>query len=81
MRVGTGHADRKAWAEEWVERIGELFRLNRQRLQQWDPQQPLEEQGRQFQQIQQQLQTRLQELFERVREEGAECAREWLRLD
>ena len=81
VRVGTGHADRKAWAEEWVERIGELFRLNRQRLQQWDRQQPLEGQGRQFQQIQQQLQTRVQELFERVREEGAECAREWLRLD
>ena len=70
VRVGTGHADRKAWAEEWVERIGELFRLNRQRLQQWDRQQPLEGQGRQFQQIQQQLQTRVQELFERVREEG-----------
>ena len=81
VRVGTGHADSKQWAEEWVERIGEVFRLNRQRLQQWDPQQPLKQQGRQFQQIQQQLQTCVKELFERVREEGAECAREWLRLD
>ena len=81
VRVGTGHPDCQAWAQEWVERIGELFRLNRQRLQQWDPQRPLERQGRQFQQIQQQLQTRVAELFERAREEGGQRASEWLRLD
>ena len=45
VRVGTGHPELKAWAQEWVERIGGLFRLHRQRLQQWDPQQPLERQS------------------------------------
>ncbi len=81
VRVGTGHPDRKAWAQEWVERIGALFQLNRQRLQQWDPQRPLERQSGQFQELQQQLQTRVEELFERAREEGGQRTSEWLRLE
>ena len=81
VRVGSGHPERKAWAQEWVERIGALFRLNRQRLQQWDRQQPLERQSGEFQALQQQLQARVQELFERARKEGGERRIDWILLD
>ena len=70
VRVGTGHPELKAWAQEWVERVGGLFRLHRQRLQQWDRQQPLERQSGEFAALQQELQARVEELFERAREEG-----------
>ena len=72
VRVGTGHPELKAWAQEWVERVGGLFRLHRQRLQQWDRQQPLERQSGEFAALQQELQARVEELFERAREEGGE---------
>ena len=81
VRAGSGHAELKAWAQEWVEHIGALFRLNRQRLQQWDRQQPLERQSGAFQALQQQLQARVEELFERAREEGGERRIEWMLLD
>ena len=79
--AGTGHPELKAWAQEWVERIGELFQLNRQRLQQWDRQQPLERQSGAFQALQQQLQARVEELFERAREEGGDRKLDWILLD
>ncbi len=81
VRVGTGHPELKAWAQEWVERVGGLFRLHRQRLQQWDPQQPLERQSGEFAALQQELQARVEELFERAREEGGERRIDWILLD
>ena len=81
VRAGTGHPELKAWAQEWVERIGALFQLNRQRLQQWAPQQPLERQSGAFQALQQQLQARVEELFERAREEGGDRKLDWILLD
>ena len=81
VRVGTGHPELKAWAQEWVERIGGLFRLHRQRLQQWDRQQPLERQSGEFAALQQELQARVEGLFERAREEGGERRIDWILLD
>ena len=81
VRVGTGHPELQAWAQEWVERIGALFRLHRQRLQQWDRQQPLERQSGEFAALQQELQARVEGLFERAREEGGERRIDWILLD
>ena len=81
VRVGTGHPELQAWAQEWVERIGGLFRLHRQRLQQWDRQQPLERQSGEFAALQQELQARVEGLFERAREEGGERRIDWILLD
>ena len=81
VRVGTGHPELQAWAQEWVERIGALFRLHRQRLQQWDRQQPLERQSGEFAALQQELQARVEELFERARDEGVERRIDWILLD
>lgn len=81
VRVGTGHPELEAWAQEWVERIGGLFRLHRQRLQQWDRQQPLERQSGEFAALQQELQARVEGLFERARDEGRERRIDWILLD
>ena len=81
VRAGNGHPELQAWAQEWIEAIGELFRLNRQRLRQWDPQQPRERQNAEFGALQQRLQARVEALFERAREEGQARAVDWILLD
>ena len=81
VRVGTGHAPLKAWSQAWVARIGELFHLNRQRLRQWDPRQPLERQSAAFRALQHQLEARLKALFQLAEEEVLAFAAEWERLD
>ena len=81
MRVGSGHSASQAWAQAWVGRIGALFGLHRQRLQQWDPQQPLERQSAAFEALQRQLQARVEELFQRAREEVEQRRRDWLELE
>ena len=80
VRVGSGHAALKEWSQEWVKRIGGLFARNRERLRQWDRQQPLAAQSAAFGQHQQQLQAQLRELFERAQAEGEQCVADSERL-
>ena len=73
VRVGSGHAALNDWSKAWVKLIGDLFAGNRERLREWDPQQPLAAQSAAFKQCQQQLEAGLREVFERARAEGEQC--------
>ena len=55
----------EAWMLDWVEMIGELYHLNKQRLQHWDETRPLAQQTPLFQQHQQALERAIQRMAER----------------
>lgn len=50
----------EAWMLEWETRIGELYHQNHLRLEQWDPESPLDEQNRDFEHHHQEVQKILQ---------------------
>ena len=52
------------WALAWIERIGTLYHLNKQRLQQWEPERPLAEQSEAFNQYHEALKQALQRLHD-----------------
>ena len=83
MRVGTGHAELTEWAEEWLERIAEVFRLDGERRELWQPERSLEEQSAEFGRVQRQLEAAVAGLFEQAGKEGLERWLEWevLHLD
>jgi len=62
----------REWADGIIERIGELYALNRQRLQVWDASLALDRQGPQFQRVQRRLELAAAALFELARREVAE---------
>jgi transposase len=53
-----------SWTLEWKERIGTLYHLNKLRLAQWNPDQPLTEQSADFRQCQQVLKEHLQTMWD-----------------
>ena len=69
MDLATKRPGLAGWADSWVERIAELYRLNRQRLEHWDAERSLEEQDPAFQRVQQQLTAALRGLFRQTGEE------------
>ena len=62
LDAGRAFAELQDWALEWKERIGRLYHLNRLRLQQWDPERPLDEQSAAFHQHHAALQAQLQDM-------------------
>ena len=88
-RVGTGFAGLQAWAESWLDEIGELFWRAAQRSEAWDPQCAVERQSAQFQKLQDALERVAHGLFDRARRElltlaqqqdGA-CGHAWAELE
>ena len=61
VRAGAGHAELKAWSEEWVERLGKVFHLNRRRQEVWQEGLELEAQSAEFRACQQQLEEAVEE--------------------
>jgi transposase len=60
LEAGRGFVELEGWALEWKARIGELYHINHQRLEHWDPERPLAEQGAAFQTTHQALATALE---------------------
>ena len=69
-RVGTSFPELEDWADSWLERIGELFALNRRRREAWRPGLAAERQSAEFRALQRQLQSAPAVLFRQAREEG-----------
>ena len=80
VRAGAGHAELKAWSEEWVERLGKVFHLNRRRQEVWQEGLELEAQSAEFRACQQQLEEAVEEPFRRALEEGQALQEAWERL-
>ena len=68
-RVGTGFAGLQAWADSWLDAIGELFALAARRQAAWDPQCAVEWQSAEFRTLQDALEGVVDGLFDRAREE------------
>ncbi len=61
--------DLEAWMLSWVERIGELYTLNAQRLEQWDEALALEDQAPAFMERHQVLEQAIEQMEERCDQE------------
>jgi len=48
LDASRGYKELEEWALEWKDRIGERYHQNRQRIEQWDPESPLEQQNAHF---------------------------------
>ena len=59
----VGHAWLSAWSEGWIERIADIYRLNRERLEHYDPARALERQTPAFDTAQAALKTAVERLF------------------
>ena len=81
VRIGAGHPELEAWADEWVDRIGQLFKLDAERRELWDPARAMDAQSPEFDAIQAKLETGLEELFESAQEEGEQLTVERQRLE
>ena len=65
----------EGWMFDWVERIGELYKLNKQRLKEWDETEDLETQNQDFKKHHQSLEQatqRMKERYEHLLEEEKE---------
>ncbi|MES9901410.1 MAG: transposase, partial [Sedimenticola sp.] len=62
LDAARSYPELEAWMFSWVERIGELYHLNKQRLQHWDETQPLTDQTPSFKQHQQALEQAIQQM-------------------
>ena len=76
-RVGTSFPELEDWADSCLERIGELFALNRRRREAWRPGLPAERQPAEFRALQRQLESAPAVLFRQAREEGRLVASAW----
>ena len=59
----VGHVQLSAWSDGWVERIADIYRLNRERLEHYDPARALERQTPAFDAAQAVLKTAVDRLF------------------
>ena len=59
----VGHVRLSAWSDGWVERIADIYRLNRERLEHYDPARALERQTPAFDAAQAVLKTAVDRLF------------------
>ena len=69
VKVGRSRPDLQEWVDGILERIGTLYRLNAERLAEWDPQQTLEKQSQEFQAVHQRLQAECEALFAQAQRE------------
>ena len=69
VKVGRSRPDLQEWVEGILERIGRLYRLNAERLAEWDPQRSLEQQSQAFQAAHQRLQAECEALFAQAQRE------------
>lgn len=70
-RVGTGFAGLQDWAESWLEAIGKLFFLAARRQEAWDPALETARQSGAYHAVQGDLESVVQGLFDRARDELA----------
>ena len=63
VKAGRARPDLKEWADAILERIGRLYRLNAERLAEWDPQRTLKQQSPEFQAAHKRLQAASEALF------------------
>ncbi|MCY4026652.1 MAG: IS66 family transposase [Acidobacteria bacterium] len=63
VRSVVGHARLSAWSDGWVERIAEIYRLNEERLEHYDPARALQRQMPAFDAAQAALKTAVERLF------------------
>jgi transposase len=63
LERARSHPDLAAWGLDWVEDIGRLYHLNKQRLEQGDPSLPLAKQSAAFQVCHQALETALTDMM------------------
>ena len=59
----AGHVPLSAWSEGWIERIADIYRLNKERLKHYDPARALERQTPAFDAAQAALKTAVERLF------------------
>ncbi len=71
IECAAGHARLSRWCEGWIERIGEIYRLNDERLKHYDPARALERQTPAFDAAQDELKKAVERLFA---DAGAELA-------
>ncbi|MCP4398371.1 MAG: transposase, partial [bacterium] len=62
LDAGRGYKELESWALEWKSRIGELYHHNSQRLEQWDPESPIDQQNEHFEHQHQVVQEILHEM-------------------
>ena len=60
LDAGRAFSELEEWALQWTQRIGTLYRLNRLRLEHWNPEHPLAEQSDAFNQHHETLKSALQ---------------------
>ena len=63
VKVGRSRPDLQEWVDAILERIGTLYRLNAERLAEWDRQRTLEQQSQEFQAAHRRLQAEFDALF------------------
>ena len=80
-QVGTKHEAARAWAEEWMALIGELFHLAKRRREAWEPGVPTAEQGAAYRAADARLRAACAALFERARQERDKRFDEWERAE
>ena len=71
IECAAGHVRLSRWCEGWIERIGEIYRLNDERLKHYDPARALERQTPAFDVAQDELKKAVERLFA---DAGAELA-------
>ena len=72
MTEGRGYKALEAWALEWKQHIGALYRHNRLRLEQWDSERPLDQQTEGFKQYHQKVQALLHKMHQEATRLAAE---------
>ena len=74
INVANARADLMDWSEQWINRIGNLYQLNDQRLKRYDAQLPVVEQDACFNAAQHHLACSVAEFFEQVACEAADLS-------
>jgi len=72
LNAGRGYKALEAWALEWKQHIGALYRHNRLRLEQWDSERPLDQQTEGFKQYHQKVQALLHKMHQEATRLAAE---------
>ena len=79
IHAGGGQAQLEAWRQQWLDEIGMLYRINRQRLCEYQSGLPMSRQSSAFQHLQRQLEGCVEKFFAQVEQElgevSSDCAR------
>ena len=69
LQAAAGAEDKLPWSIKWLEEIGELYRCNKQRVEQWNENLPLTHQSEQYNRAQRELERCAQRFMELVTQE------------